>query len=81
LAKPQLKAYALVLASAKATPIQVGKLGSLQLGPGFYVDVGSAHGPGRLRARLAHDLEATARYHWHIDYLRAHVAPEKVWYC
>jgi Uri superfamily endonuclease len=79
--KPQPGTYVLVLSSAKAALIQVGKLGSLQLGPGIYVYVGSAHGPGGLRARLAHHLEATARPHWHIDYLRAHVAPEEVWYC
>ena len=79
-ATPQTGTYALVLASTKAAPVRVGKLGSLQLQPGFYVYVGSAHGPGGLRARLAHHLEPTARPHWHIDYLRAHTNPEEVWY-
>jgi Uri superfamily endonuclease len=73
--------YALVLASIRAAPIRIGKLGSLQLQPGFYVYVGSAHGPGGLRARLAHHLEPTGRPHWHIDYLRAHTIPEDVWLC
>ena len=72
--------YALILASTEAVPIRVGKLGILQLQPGFYVYVGSAHGPGGLRGRLAHHLEPTARPHWHIDYLRAHTNPEEVWY-
>ena len=78
--KPQTGTYALVLASTKAAPIRVGRLGSLQLQPGFYVYIGSAHGPGGLRARLAHHLEVTVRPHWHIDYLRAHTTPVEVWY-
>ena len=73
--------YALVLTSTEATSIPIGKLGSLQLQPGFYVYVGSAHGPGGLCARLAHHLEPSDRPHWHIDYLRAHANPEEVWYC
>jgi Uri superfamily endonuclease len=79
--KPQPGTYGLVLASTKAAPIAIGKLGSLQLQPGFYVYIGSAHGPGGLRARLAHHLEPTGRPHWHIDCLRAHANPEEVWYC
>jgi Uri superfamily endonuclease len=78
---PQPGTYALILASTKTAPIRVGKLGSLQLQPGFYVYTGSAHGPGGLRARLAHHLKPTARPHWHIDYLRANTNPEEVWYC
>jgi Uri superfamily endonuclease len=39
------------------------------------------HGPGGLRARLAHHLEPTARPHWHIDYLRTHTKPQEVWFC
>jgi len=73
--------YALVLVSSVPAPIRVGKLGSLQLQPGFYVYVGSAHGPGGLRARLAHHLEPTGRLHWHVDYLRAHMTPLEVWFC
>jgi len=78
---PQSGTYALVLSSSAHAPIQVGKLGSLQLQPGFYVYIGSAHGPGGLRARLAHHLEPSGRPHWHIDYLRTHVTPEEVWFC
>ncbi|MGO8792996.1 MAG: GIY-YIG nuclease family protein [Terriglobia bacterium] len=73
--------YALVLAASKAAPVPVGKLGSLQVQPGFYVYVGSAQGPGGLPARLAHHLGPSAHPHWHIDYLEARVTPEEVWYC
>jgi Uri superfamily endonuclease len=65
--------------SLKGFPL--GKLGNLQLQSGFYVYIGSAHGPGGLRARLAHHLGPSAHPHWHIDYLKAHVTPEEVWYC
>jgi Uri superfamily endonuclease len=73
--------YALVLSSAVPALIRVGRLGSLRLHPGFYVYIGSAHGPGGLRARLAHHLGPGSRPHWHIDYLRAHANPEAVWCC
>jgi len=77
---PQPGTYALVLLSTKSAPVRIGKLGSLQLQPGFYVYVGSAHGSGGLKSRVGHHLKATARPHWHIDYLRAHTQPEEVWY-
>jgi len=79
--KAQPGTYALMLASSTAAPLGIGKLGTLYLQPGFYVYVGSAQGPGGLRARLAHHLEPSAHPHWHVDYLRAHTNPEEVWYC
>ena len=73
--------YALVLASTKTAHVQVGRLGILQLQPGYYVYVGSALGPGGLQARVTHHLMTVARPHWHIDYLRAHANPDEIWYC
>jgi Uri superfamily endonuclease len=73
--------YALVLASSVDALVRVGKLGRLHLQPGFYVYVGSAHGPGGLQARLAHHWEPTGRPHWHIDFLVAHTKPREVWFC
>ena len=73
--------YALILATTSRALIEVGRRGSLQIHPGFYVYVGSAHGPGGLRARLAHHLGPSRRPHWHLDYLRPHITPEEVWYC
>ncbi len=72
--------YALVLVSAAARTIQVGKLGELAVEPGFYVYVGSAAGPGGLRARVARHLRDSKRIHWHIDYLRSVAAVEEVWF-
>lgn len=53
-------AYALILSSRKAASVKIGKLGTLQLQRGFYVYIGSSHGPGGLFARLAHHLKPTA---------------------
>ena len=72
--------YVLVLSSRSTDLIQIGKLGALQLQLGFYVYVGSALGPGGVRARLDHHLKPSRRPHWHIDYLRVHTSVEEVWY-
>jgi Uri superfamily endonuclease len=63
--------YALVLAAEKPTTLDVGRLGPLTLAPGFYVYVGSAHGPGGLRARVNRHLRSSKKSHWHVDYLTA----------
>jgi len=79
--KPEPGTYALVLSSRADGLVRVGRLGVLRLQSGFYVYVGSALGPGGVRARLAHHLKATSRPHWHIDYLRRQTSLEEVWYC
>jgi Uri superfamily endonuclease len=72
--------YALVLASNAARTIQIGKRGELAVEPGFYVYVGSAAGPGGLRARVARHLRESKRIHWHIDFLRMFATIHEVWY-
>jgi len=72
--------YVLVLSSRSTDLIQIGRLGALQFQSGFYVYVGSALGPGGVRARLAHHLKASRRPHWHIDYLRTHTKLEEICY-
>jgi Uri superfamily endonuclease len=54
--EPRPGTYALLLSSAADGVIRVGRLGDLRLQPGFYVYVGSALGPGGVRARLAHHM-------------------------
>ena len=51
----------------------------MRLERGFYVYVGSAFGSGGLRARIAHHGRRARRPRWHIDYLRLHAAPCRVW--
>ena len=72
--------YSLILSCRTNPIIQVGRLGGLQLQPGFYVYVGSALGPGGIAARVAHHERVSPRPRWHIDYLRAHTQLGEVWY-
>ncbi len=73
--------YALILRCAGSAEVSVGRLGTLPLRRGWYVYIGSARGPGGLRARLLHHLRPVVRPHWHIDYLRHHAAVgvKEVW--
>ena len=71
--------YALIVSCASNARIQVGRLGAMQLQRGYYVYVGSALGPGGLRARIAHHQKLSTRPHWHIDHLRPHTRLYFVW--
>lgn len=69
-----------MLQAERARALRVGRLGRLRLRRGYYVYVGSALGPGGLRARLAHHARRAARPHWHIDHLRRGARPLEAWY-
>ena len=72
--------YALILSAAADELLQIGRLGQLHVRAGFYVYVGSACGPGGVRARVAHHCRRAARPHWHIDYLRGVAPLTALWY-
>jgi Uri superfamily endonuclease len=72
--------YAIILKPNAKRSIKVGKLGLLRVQDGYYVYVGSAFGPGGLKARVAHHKRKTHRPRWHIDYLRAAAKICEVWY-
>ena len=72
--------YTLVFSSSDNMPINIGKLGTLFLQPGFYVYVGSAFGPGGLKARINHHFKHSSRPHWHLDYLSPTVNACEIWY-
>jgi Uri superfamily endonuclease len=72
--------YALILFCSRAERVRIGKLGPLKLRRGFYVYVGSALGPGGVRARVAHHQKVSPRPHWHVDYLRFHTRLDGIWY-
>lgn len=78
--QPNPGTYALLLSSATEAVVRIGRLGNLRLRPGYYVYVGSALGPGGVRARLAHHMRPAERPHWHIDYLRKKTTVEAVWF-
>lgn len=63
--------YAIGLRLARPARVTVGRLGRFAFRAGLYVYVGSARGPGGLRARLGRHLRQAAKPHWHIDTLRA----------
>ena len=72
--------YALVFTAKRKKRLNIGKLGTLCLQPGCYVYVGSAFGPGGLKARIGHHRKGSSRRHWHIDYLSEYLPPDEVWY-
>lgn len=72
--------YALIFSSGRKIIVKIGKLGTLQLKPGFYIYVGSAFGPGGLKARIAHHCRRAVRPHWHIDYLGPFLELNEIWY-
>ncbi len=63
--------YAIVCENAASVVLRVGQLGRFALDRGRYLYVGSAHGPGGIRARVTRHLRQEKRLHWHIDYLTA----------
>jgi Uri superfamily endonuclease len=77
--QPKPGTFALILSCTSNARIHVGCLGKMQLQRGYDVYVGSALGPGRLRARIAHHQKLSTRPHWHIDYLRMHTPLHSVW--
>jgi Uri superfamily endonuclease len=72
--------YALILQAARPQTITIGSLGTLEVHPGIYVYIGSAFGPGGLKARIGRHLRRTSVRHWHIDYLKPAAAVKEVWF-
>jgi Uri superfamily endonuclease len=72
--------YALLLKAGATRSIEVGRLGVLELTPGFFVYVGSAFGGGGLGARTSRHCSSPKTLHWHVDYLRAATEPFAIWY-
>ncbi len=72
--------YALIFSAYRKSQLKIGKLGTLQLKPGFYIYVGSAFGPGGIKARIAHHCKKPARLHWHLDYLASLLKLTEIWY-
>lgn len=71
--------YALILCCPSPVSIQVGRWRKIEIQAGYYVYVGSAFGPGGVRARVSRHLRADKPKHWHIDYLREFATPVAIW--
>jgi len=77
---PRPGTYALVFTAKRKKRLVIGKLGAFNLQPGCYVYVGSAFGPGGLKARIGHHRKSSSRRHWHIDYLTSALDLKEIWY-
>lgn len=62
--------YLLLLECNDKAGLSIGKFGKMNTEPGYYLYVGSAFGPGGIKARIKHHMQIAVRPHWHIDYLR-----------
>lgn len=71
--------YILIVRLDRRCEITIGKKGTFVFSAGNYAYVGSAFGPGGLRARINHHLKKSASPRWHMDYLRNAAAPVQVW--
>ena len=74
---PESGTYVLELVLHQPRTIQPGKnTATYRLEAGHYLYIGSAFGPGGLRARLGRHIRGNGRSrHWHIDALREVAAP------
>lgn len=72
--------YAMIWRSRTTATTRVGRWGPLRLQKGYYLYVGSAFGPGGVRARVLRHCRREKRSHWHIDYLRQFLHPLGAWY-
>lgn len=72
--------YILIVSVAQTKRLEIGRLGTFDIAPGYYAYVGSAFGLGGIRARLGHHLESAVAPHWHIDYLLDVATPVEVWF-
>lgn len=77
---PEPGAYVLLLDITLPQAFHAGRLGLVTLTAGRYAYVGSARGPGGLRARLARHVRRERRLHWHIDHLTQRVAVAQVYW-
>jgi Uri superfamily endonuclease len=62
--------YALILELTQPQVLEIGRLGGFGFPAGIYVYLGSARGPGGIRARVGRHLRSGDKLHWHFDYLR-----------
>lgn len=72
--------YLLWMQLSQPVLVSPGRLAPQTLPAGHFAYVGSALGPGGLRARLRHHTQALKGRHWHIDYLTTTCAPQAILY-
>ena len=60
--------YALLIELTESVRVRLGRRAA-ELPPGLYVYIGSARGPGGLRARVRRHARREKRVRWHVDQL------------
>lgn len=60
--------------------IPIGKKKNLLLERGYYYYVGSAFGPGGVKARVSHHQNISKNPRWHLDFLRKHTKIIEIWH-
>ena len=71
--------YVLLLHNKKQQILSVGKLGDIKFSQGYYAYIGSAFGPGGIKARVGRHLRSSHKKHWHIDHIKTAMDIEAVW--
>lgn len=66
--------YLLLMKLAESTKPGIPHLQDFVFPVGYYLYIGSAHGPGGLNARVGRHIRKEKKVHWHIDHLTK-VAP------
>lgn len=72
--------YVLWFSIPDTLTVEAGCLGAVTLPAGPLAYVGSARGPGGLRARLRRHLRPDKPRHWHIDYVTVVVPVVAIWF-
>lgn len=72
--------YLIVFHSENSRRVRVGKLGVIDVNVGYYLYVGSAFGPGGIKARVSRHHKKRKTKHWHLDYLSTVLTPIEVWF-
>lgn len=67
-------AYVLLIETAIRMPVRLPQHGMVTFEPGTYLYVGSANGPGGIKARLKRHFKQNKKAHWHIDQLTTRAA-------
>ena len=71
--------YVMLLYNDSHRDVQVGRWRRISLEHGYYLYVGSALGPGGIRARVGRHMRTSKTTRWHIDYLRQAAEVVVVW--
>jgi len=72
--------YCLIYQLNETISTRIGKLGKFDFQPGFYFYVGSAKGPGGLKARINRHFSVQQKKFWHIDYIKPYLTPVGYFY-